>query len=97
QRRGDLKGAFEAARQAQTLLEEAPLDRAAAQATLSQILLREKRYKEALDCASEAMRRLEALGTFGFRGSALRLVYIEILDAMGNHAAARQAVVQACA
>src|SRR6185503_10223372 len=83
-RLGELEAAEREARAALDLLAMMPLDHAAVTATLAGILLSRGQRAEARRAAEEAMRRYEAIGSFGFRGTVARLVHIEALVATGD-------------
>ena len=71
------------------------VDKVAAMATLGAALLAQDRAAEALAVAEAVMGHYEALGAFGFRGAFARLVHAEALEATGDHAGARRAVITA--
>ncbi len=96
-RRGDLEGAETAVLQALSAFVEAPLSHAGALATLARIQLSSGRTAEALKSAEQAMKEYEVLGSFGFRGAAALLIHAEALFAVGQHAAAIEAVRRALA
>jgi tetratricopeptide (TPR) repeat protein len=94
-RRGDYAAAEQQLREALDSFVEAPLDSAAAQATLAHIQLAAGRKSEALASAEQAMQRFVSLGSFGYCAARVHLVYAQALDAVGNRAQARQIVDQA--
>ena len=77
------------------LLAMAPLDQAAATATLAAIHLAAGRTTEALATAKLAMARYEATRAFGFRGVFARLTHAQALEAAGEPEAAAQAFTEA--
>jgi len=77
------------------LLAISPLDQAAATATLAAVLLARGRAAEALVAAHSAMDRYEVMGAFGYRGSFVRLVLVEALEAAGEIDEARAALASA--
>ncbi len=86
------------------LLAMAPLDQAAATATLAAIHLAAGRTDDALTMAKVAISRYEAMRGFGYRGVFARLVHAQALEAAGEieaaamaFAAARQHVAEAAA
>jgi len=95
QRRGALEEAEREALAAIELLTMAPLDRAAALATLAAIQLAQGRAPEALRTAREAMAPQRSLGTLSLYDAIIRLAHAEALAATGDHAAAREALREA--
>jgi hypothetical protein len=91
-REGDLEGAEREARAAWDRATILPVDQAMTTATLAAIHLARGRAAPALAAAEDAMARYEALGAFGFRGGVVRLVHIEALAAIGDHARAGEAL-----
>ena len=94
-RRGDFVAAERQLREALGTFDEAPLDSAAAQATLAYIQLAAGRAHDALASAQVAMAGFETLGSFGFCGARVHLVYAQALDAVGQRPRAAEAVEQA--
>jgi tetratricopeptide (TPR) repeat protein len=74
------------------LLGVAPLDHAAAVATLAAIRLAQGRAREALAASQQAMSEYERLGTFGHKGAYARVVHAEALFANGDREGARTAI-----
>jgi eukaryotic-like serine/threonine-protein kinase len=94
-RRGELAAAEHEARAALPRLAFLPLERVAATATLAAVLLAQGRAADALAAADDAMAQYAALGAHGYRGAFARLVQIEALEAVGDHAAACRALAAA--
>jgi hypothetical protein len=94
-RRGEPAAAEREARAALPRLAVLPLERAAATATLAAALLAQGRATDALATAEDARAQYEAIGAFGYRGAFARLVHVEALEAVGDHAAACQALAAA--
>ena len=74
-----------------------PLDHPGALATLAALRLAQGRPAEALSAAQEGFVKYESTGACSqfFRSAFLRLVHAESLEATGDHAAARAAIVAA--
>jgi serine/threonine protein kinase/tetratricopeptide (TPR) repeat protein len=87
-RSGELEVAAREATASIDLLAMAPLDQAAATATLAAVHLAAGRTAEALTLARTAMSRYEATRGFGYRGTFARLVHAEALWAAGERGAA---------
>ncbi|HZF49932.1 MAG TPA: AAA family ATPase, partial [Polyangiaceae bacterium] len=94
-RQGDLDAAEREALASLDLLAALRLEQTAAAAVLAAIRLAKGRVDEALTGAREAMAACESLGTFGFRGSLVRLVFAEALWAAGDRDGARAAIASA--
>ncbi|XXX72537.1 hypothetical protein WMF30_33300 [Sorangium sp. So ce134] len=95
---GDLDAADREVQAALAMLEQVcPLDVPGALATLSALRLAQGRPDDAVAAAAEGMRRYAAMGMCSqfFRGSYLRLVHVESLEASGRHAEARAALAEA--
>ncbi|HRI66939.1 MAG TPA: protein kinase [Polyangium sp.] len=89
-RAGVLGLAEREARAALELRGIAPLDEAAAKAILAAVRLADKRSAEAMLAIRDAAARYESLGAFGYRGAFMRIVQVEVLEATGQHGAARE-------
>ncbi|MDI1476209.1 serine/threonine-protein kinase [Polyangium sp. y55x31] len=87
-RADDLDAAEREAHAAKALSGTTPW-RAAAEARLAAILLRQQRADEALRLTEDAAARRDASGGIGPHDMYLRLVHVEALHATGNHARAR--------
>jgi serine/threonine protein kinase/tetratricopeptide (TPR) repeat protein len=94
-RSGDLDLAEAEATRSIPLLAMAPLDQAAATATLAAVHLAQGRSAEALDVATTAIARYEATRAFGYRGAFARLVHAQALEAAGQLEAATAAFADA--
>jgi hypothetical protein len=97
-RTGALEAADSEAQAALAMLGAAcPTDAPGALATLAALRLSQGRADEAVAAAEDGMARYRALGACGhlFRGSFLRLVHVESLDAVGRREAARAALMEA--
>jgi serine/threonine protein kinase len=88
---GDLDLAATEAAASIELLSIAPLDQAAATATLAAIHLADGRTADALTMAKVAISRYEATRGFGYRGTFARLVHAQALAAAGDAEAAAAA------
>ncbi len=96
-RAGRFEAAEREARTAVKLLEVTPPARAGSLAALSRALLAAGRTEEARVHASEAMAILEKFGGIEEFESLVRVAHIEVLDAIGEHDAARAALETAVA
>ncbi len=94
-RSGELEAAEREVAPSIELLAVSPLNQAAATATLAAVLLARGRAAEALVAAHSAMDRYEVMGAFGYRGSFVRLVLAEALEAAGELHEARAALASA--
>ena len=94
-RAGELDIALRQATEAIDLLAMAPLDQAAAMATLAAIHLDAGRIPEALTIAGTCMERYEATRAFGYRGTFARLTHARVLEAAGEAEAAARAFQEA--
>ncbi|WP_437720526.1 hypothetical protein [Sorangium sp. So ce861] len=97
-RAGDLDAANHEVQAAIATLEQVcPLDVPGALATLSALRLAEGRPDEAVAAAAEGLSRYASMRMCShfFRGSYLRLVHVESLEASGRHAEARAALAEA--
>jgi tetratricopeptide (TPR) repeat protein len=94
-RSGELDVAEAEAARAIPLLGMAPLDQAAATATLAAVHLAQGRGAEALAVAKTAIARYEATRAFGYRGAFARLVHAQALEAAGELEAAAAAFAEA--
>ena len=94
-RTGELDLAAREADASLELLALAPLDQAAAIATLAAIHLAAGRPAEALTTARLALSRYEAMRAFGYRGAFARLVHAQALEAAGETEAAALAFAEA--
>jgi tetratricopeptide (TPR) repeat protein len=90
-RAGELDLAATEAAASIELLSMAPLDQAAATATLAAIHLAAGRTEGALTMAKVAISRYEATRGFGYRGTFARLVHAQALEAAGETEAAATA------
>jgi len=73
-----------------------PLEQPGARATLALLRLAQRRPKDALAAAEDALARATAIGAYGlFRGAFVRLTRAEILHASGDLDAARRAIADA--
>jgi hypothetical protein len=97
-RAGELDAAEAESQAALSILElVCPLDVPGALATRAALRLAQGRPAEALAAAEDGLARYQAQGACSlfFRGSFLRLVHAECLQATGNHEAARAAIAAA--
>ncbi|MFT3764203.1 MAG: protein kinase [Minicystis sp.] len=94
---GDLAGAEASARRAVAGPGPTTTRRAYALAILAKVLLAQGRAAEAIAPAREAEAIFEAKPHYEMGQSFERLVVAEVLDAAGEHAAARRAIAAACA
>ncbi len=94
-RRGEYAAAEQSLHEALRAFVETPLDSAAVQGLLARVQLADGRATTALASAQEAMQRFKLIGSFGFRGAPVHLVYAQALDATGNRPHARQIIKQA--
>jgi tetratricopeptide (TPR) repeat protein len=94
-RQGELDAAEREALAALDLLAVLRLEQIAATAVLAAVRLAKGRVGEALAGAREAMAACESLGSFGFRGGLVRLVFAEALWAAGDQDSARAAIASA--
>jgi tetratricopeptide (TPR) repeat protein len=88
--RGDHEAAAEQASMAVTLAEGAPVPQAYALGVLASALLAQHRASAAITPARKAFEIVEALGGIEDGDAFVRLVHAETLDALGDHAAARE-------
>jgi hypothetical protein len=74
-----------------------PLDLPGALATLAALRLAQGRLPEALAAAEDGLAKYQAIGACSafLRGSFLRLVHVECLEALGRHDAACAAIASA--
>ncbi len=94
-RTSDRAGARAAIHEAIAKLGAAPIDHAAAHATLAAILLADGDASGAADAADHAILALSALGAPGFRGTFARVARAEALAALGRPDEARSALREA--
>jgi tetratricopeptide (TPR) repeat protein len=92
---GQFESAEKLARKAVEILAVAPPARAGALAQVARSLLAQGRVDDALATAREAMELLGSLGSADEGETLIRLVYAEALHAVGNHSAARAAILAA--
>jgi tetratricopeptide (TPR) repeat protein len=94
-RQGELEAAEREALASIEQLVTLRLETTAATGTLARVRLAQGRVDEALAGAEEAMGACESLGSFGFRGALVQLVFAEALWAAGHRDRARAAIASA--
>jgi hypothetical protein len=92
---GDLPAALRELTACREELRLVPLEWQAATARLAAVRLAAGEVAEALAVAGEAREALRAQGGYGQRGTLVRQVYAEALEAAGDHAAARAELAEA--